>query len=87
MWTITQDLTNDEIKEVEIVGPRNCLYSSKQIQNSPLAKEFRLLDDDGNVYYRGFVVGDEFGPLNDFGMPNAGCTSVEILDRGIWTPV
>ncbi len=49
---------------------------------------FRMLDDDGRVYYEGVMVPfDEhddnsygFEPLDDFGGPNAGCTSLEYLD-------
>ena len=51
-------------------------------------KEFRMLDDDGNVMYEGrILLGDEpdaeFRPLNDFGMPNAGCTSIQIRKIGV----
>lgn len=48
---------------------------------------FNMFDDDGNLYYTGRLVvsgktayEDEeacFGPLDDFGMGNAGCTSIE----------
>lgn len=50
---------------------------------------FRLLDDDGRVYYYGrsrTCDDDEaFAPL-DWGKGDSGCTSVEYLDRyGDWT--
>lgn len=45
----------------------------------------RMLDDDGEVYYHGrFITAtgeygseDDFGPLEDFGGPNAGCTEIQ----------
>ena len=50
---------------------------------------FRMLDDDDEVYYEGRFVGDHdsedgFIPLDDYGMPNAGCTSIQYLTNGIW---
>lgn len=49
---------------------------------------FRLLDDDGVIYYEGMMVpleehddySDGFEPLDDFGGPNAGCTNLEYVD-------
>jgi len=26
-----------------------------------------------------------FGPLDDFGEPNAGCTSIEYWEAGVWS--
>ena len=45
---------------------------------------FRMLDDDGELYYRGLLVGDFGGlePLDDFGAPNSGCTELQIYTRG-----
>jgi hypothetical protein len=54
---------------------------------------FRILDDDGELYYTGrqaFIDPDtadedaEFGPLNDFGMPNAGATELQQWVDGKW---
>jgi hypothetical protein len=44
-----------------------------------LGERFRMKDDDGQVYYHGRIAGDYdgFEPLDDFGAPNAGCTSIE----------
>jgi len=71
------------------ITPEN---ASEAIQNRPEAFRFRMKDDDGEVYYYGFMIpGDEVGaelaPLKDFGELNAGCTSIEIRDNGIWNPV
>jgi hypothetical protein len=48
---------------------------------------FRMLDGDGEVYYGGVIAGDYCGfePLDDYGMPNAGATSIEYRDdAGQW---
>lgn len=47
------------------------------------AQAFRMLDDDGIIYYYGRIAGtfDGFEPLEDFGTPNAGCTSIQLYDR------
>jgi hypothetical protein len=52
------------------------------------AEKFRLLDDDGNIYCAGLhVEGDidscacGFGPLDDWGRPNFGCTEIQYLDE------
>jgi len=40
--------------------------------------KFQMFDDDMNLYYEGKIIGNYSGfePLDDFGMPNAGCTSI-----------
>jgi len=56
-----------------LAGPR-----SYQGDGSELCEPFRLLDDDGEVYYRGRSSdSSSFGPLDDFGAPNAGCTEIQ----------
>lgn len=43
---------------------------------------FEMLDDDGESYYAGFIYhqnGEElFAPLDEFGTPNAGATTIKI---------
>lgn len=58
--------------------------------------KFRLLDDDQEVYYTGRIIfaddigpneaDDEaaFGPLWDFGLPNAGATEIQYREGGRW---
>jgi len=43
------------------------------------SETFALYDDDEVLYYKGIIVGDYdgFEPLDDFGMPNAGCTGIK----------
>ena len=94
-WTITKDNTAEpgatpgtNINAVGTVGPHSATLTAAEIVAHPDAKQFRLLDDDGTVYYEGYVVGeDEFAPLDDFGEANAGCTVVEILEDGFWQPL
>ena len=42
--------------------------------------KFSMYDDDDICYYEGIIYGDYdgFEPLDDFGMPNAGCTYIKI---------
>ena len=52
-------------------------------------RKFKIYDDDGELYYTGLYIGpddgdlgdDAFGPLDDFGMPNAGATEIRYLNR------
>jgi hypothetical protein len=86
-WTITKDLLGNG-EENGVTGPRNAALNADEIKAHPDAVEFRMKDDDGEVYYYGKLVGDDlFAPLDDFGMPNAGCTSVEVKEDGQWTTV
>lgn len=55
-------------------------------------RDFRMKDDDGNTYYYGKIwtnpedEGSEtdFGPLDDFGMPNAGAVTIQYKVNGSW---
>jgi len=91
-WTITKEniaepgdppATNTNARGM--TGPRTVTLTARQIIDHPAAKRFRMLDDDGEIYYEGFLVGgDEFAPLDDFGEPNAGCTCIQIFEDGQW---
>ena len=92
VWTITKDhiaepgdppATNTSARGM--TGPHTVTLTARQIIDHPAAKRFRMLDDDGEIYYEGFLVGgDEFAPLDDFGEPNAGCTCIQIFEDGQW---
>ncbi len=85
-WTITKDRLADE-EEPEgtccnakgMSGPYN---ASDDVTDN--ATHFSMYDDDGNCYYEGTIYGDfeGFEPLEDFGMPNAGCTAMKL--NGDW---
>lgn len=48
-------------------------------------RKFKISDDDGELYYTGLYIGPDgeemFGPLEDFGTPNAGATEILYLNR------
>lgn len=53
---------------------------------------FRMRDSDGELYYTGRLVPasmadseEGFGPLDDFGTPNAGATTIEYKRGSSWT--
>jgi hypothetical protein len=55
---------------------------------------FKMYDDDGELYYTGVFLGDPdsedgFGPLEDFGTPNAGAVEIcyykgKVNGKEIW---
>ena len=63
---------------VGLMGPRG--YGG---DGSELTHKFRLLDDDGIVYYEGRSRDIGFGPLSDFGQPNAGATAIQYWVEGV----
>ena len=94
-WTITKDYLADpdarpgtNSNAVGIVGPRAARLTAQQIIEHPDAKRFRMLDDDGEINYEGYIVGsDESAPLDNFGEPHAGCTSIQVQENGAWVYV
>lgn len=57
-----------------------------QIKKDGFTVAFRLFDDDGIHYYSGYLktkyegCEQAFRPLEDYGMPNAGCTDIKYLE-------
>jgi hypothetical protein len=87
-WFITRDWVSGG-KDRGFIGPR-CALTSEEITATGIA--FRMLDDDGDVYYHGLYTGPDdeslFGPLDDFGMPNAGCTAIQYRNAaGEWEAI
>ena len=93
MFAITKDYLADATKPagtnsnaVGIVGPRGAKLTFEQIVNHANGKKFRMKDDDGELYYEGVYVetksSDELEPLDCFGEPNAGCTTLEMWKAG-----
>lgn len=73
-WKITKDNISmrGEKSDVGVHGP------STFKDDIEMPHKFRMLDDDGNIYYYGFCSEDgDFSPLDDFGMPNAGATEIQ----------
>lgn len=93
-WVIDRDHLDDgQDSEVGVSGPStasNVLLV--QLKQRGAGTKFRMRDDDGILYYEGRILidGDEdgeelFGPLEDFGMPNAGCTEIQYRNNdGEW---
>lgn len=57
----------------------------KLIKDTGNYGEFKMYDDDGELYYEGIIMcepGSEsmFAPLDDFGAGNAGCTRIDYKD-------
>jgi len=77
-WTITRDRICDG-EDKGVTGPRN---ADASLEDN--ATRFSMYDDDGECYYEGMLYGDfeGFEPLDDFGMPNAGCTAIKL--NGEW---
>ena len=94
-WTITKDhLAEPDApagtnrNAVGVDGPSAATLTAEQITGHPRAVSFRMRDDDGELYYEGAMVGDDlFAPLDQFGMPNAGCASIEVLTGRTWERV
>lgn len=100
-WIITRDCfadasaapgTNANAKGV--VGPSFGLpLTAAEIRKHPKAERFRMLGDDGEVAYYGFFVDEHgsaeccFGPLDDFGTPNFGCTTIQYFTNKVWKTV
>lgn len=82
MWTITNDLVDDGKK----VGTSSCNYD--EAKAALLKHRFRLLDDDGEIYYEGLSDNCDlqraFAPLDDFGKGYAGCTEINYFDGQSW---
>jgi hypothetical protein len=84
---------------VNLIGPRNASSRDEARLKAGEGIEFRLLDDDRNVYYKGrrletsdadreYGGESELAPLDCFGAPNAGCTIQEELNKeGKWEAI
>ncbi len=82
---------------VGVMGPRNLNLGDDHtkdratLQNHPNRQHFKMYDDDGELYYEGFFVAlgpedemhgeEEFGPLEDFGTPNAGAVRIDYRNK------
>lgn len=99
-FIITRDLIADEedreaypdgqsnFHAVGLIGPRSASEKDEARLQAGEGIPFRLLDDDGEVYYYGrrleesdadrfYDMEPELAPLDCFGAPNAGCTIQE----------
>lgn len=99
-YAITKDYIENG-KHVGLVGPISILgpgiKNYSQIVNDVCSWRFRMFDADDICYYEGYISGNYYEgyisgnnhhvALDDFGGPNAGCTSVKIFNGGQWVKV
>ena len=86
MWKITRDLLYKEDSLFEDKSETGMHTTDFDPQKA--GYEFRLLDDDGIVYYHGLSDScdddNAFEPL-DYYMPHSGCTEIQYkVDDGQW---
>lgn len=76
-----------------LMGPRNISPNTEAMlkADKKCGLRFRMYDDDGELYFSGRLLFGadaeaevEFSPLDDFGMPGAGCTEIRYLEHGKW---
>lgn len=104
-WIITKDFGAESLARVleqpvaEVtaegtMGPSTTTLTPEEAK--ALGTRFRMKDDDGEVYYEGYVVENPddpesiLAPLDNYGMPAAGCTTLETWKPGKgggWKPV
>ena len=91
-WIITEDKI-DQGTAIGVIGPSDAPKDMCEQLKSGEGRTFRMLDDDDKVYYKGRIIADDpgseedFGPLDDYGTPNAGCMSIEYRENGSWQPL
>lgn len=97
-WIIDVDHLADDTTEAGTIGPRDAKGENKTelAANYQHHNQFRMYDDDGELYYTGTLYwdgdhdGDEpteeqvYGPLGDYGMPNAGAVVIRYTGHPGW---
>ncbi|MBO88162.1 MAG: hypothetical protein CMP14_01460 [Rickettsiales bacterium] len=80
-WIITKDKISSD--DVGTTGPASNNSELEKSLKAGKGQEFKMFDDDQTLYYEGLIVGDYTGfePLDDFGMPNAGCTAIAYKNK------
>lgn len=82
-WIIDEDHLGDG--DEGVMGPAWLSASVKRRLLAGEGEPFQLLDDDGELYYTGRQIGgDGSEALDDFGLPNAGCTMLRQKVNGEW---
>ena len=72
MWKITKNI---------IDGNNDLPSSHGYFEGVSLPHKFLMLDDDKELYFEGVSNDDSsFDPLDDFGMPDYGCTDIKYFD-------
>lgn len=92
-WLITKDFVEHKGSKYYAVGqtgPNGHTLTPDEIKEK--GEKFRMMDDDGKIYYHGFLYENDdvqfcsgFQPLWDFGMPFIGCTIIQYKNKeGEW---
>lgn len=84
-WIITEDhITDEELTNaVGAIGPYDVTEKQQEALMNGKGRTFYMYDDDKELYYKGRIIGTDgddynaFRPLDDFGLPNAGCTLIK----------
>ena len=80
-WVITTDHLDN--MPANVAGPRDATEDQIAMAREK-GTRFKIYDDDGILYYSGRYwepSGDiDFGPLDDYGAPNAGATEIRYRD-------
>ena len=95
-WIITKDKIESDA--LGTTGPGIASDNDVKRLKAGEGVRFRMLDDDGEIYYYGRQLAEsdctedyeggfygaesEFAPLDNFGRPNAGCTDIQ-FDNGV----
>ena len=77
---------------VAIYGPHSITHAQRAALDAGRGFSFRLYDDAGALYFRGITLVDPmkgdadslFAPLDDYGDPDAGCTTIKYLINERW---
>ena len=106
-WKVDRDLLAEEYGDAPQLaeGPSDrCEAAAHTLDTTNLGYRWRIIDDDGELYYIGRTMfrtvkngpqltpdtaeaEDVFGPLWDFGEPNAGATEIQYWLRGRWVTI
>lgn len=84
-WIITRDHLGEG--DAGSRGPSDITVDQTAALRAGEGEDFRLFDDDGELYYSGRVIGEmaDGDPLTDFGAPSEGCTYMSMKDKdGKW---
>lgn len=88
-WTITRDLIAGRLAPIGDGYPSQVGRTRTYREGTRKgAQRFRLLDDDGDVYYHGrlYDPSDRLTGFEPLGWASnyAGCTAIEYYERGAW---
>lgn len=94
-WIIDVDHITDEFEKIKdgekVMGPSGIHpeYAAALKAHPEAGVKFKMYDDDDNLYYEGRIIGafDGLEPLDDYGMPDSGCTKLDLFMNGPDSPI